>query len=447
MKLPGRSGALSASGLWQDGGSSTALPANPVYNSRTGNEPLEYKATETISFVEGFESGVNDAFEAYITTDNGSGSGNDGSGAGVYADGGYRYGFNGKENDLEISGDGNQYDYGFRIYNPRLGRFLSVDPLFKSYPWYTPYQFAGNKPIIAVDLDGLEEQETNVIDVFVITADPIASKTAKTMASTNPRGLVLLQQQSWNQIVVEINDIVQKQFNPNYNIDPEFTTRVKDAMYGYFGTNALSKYTSYSLYAGGDVTGIQQSAMDKAFEIANDYARSRFFGDAAYNNYLNKINQAKDPNTKAALIQERHDRTTQNYHFVWFTNLQMMELFTGFMTLGENNIGPLNRTSGFSLENANAAKYKKVDDLISDAGTLTRLKGGVKQGTIKGDAYDVLQGLAKQYGAELQADSKGGIFFQSGELRMGMHNSTRTGVPTIDVNNSGKTYKIRVENE
>jgi len=32
-----------------------------------------------------------------------------------------------------------------------------VDPLTKSYPWYTPYQFAGNKPIIAIDLDGLEE--------------------------------------------------------------------------------------------------------------------------------------------------------------------------------------------------------------------------------------------------------------------------------------------------
>jgi len=69
----------------------------------------------------------------------------------------YRYGFNGKEKDNETYGNGNIYDYGFRIYNPRLGRFLSVDPLSESYPWYTPYQFAGNKPIIAIDLDGLEE--------------------------------------------------------------------------------------------------------------------------------------------------------------------------------------------------------------------------------------------------------------------------------------------------
>ena len=70
----------------------------------------------------------------------------------------YRYGFNGKENDNEVKGEGNQQDYGMRIYDPRLGRFLSVDPLAKTYPWYTPYQFAGNKPIWAIDLDGAEEE-------------------------------------------------------------------------------------------------------------------------------------------------------------------------------------------------------------------------------------------------------------------------------------------------
>jgi len=69
----------------------------------------------------------------------------------------YRYGFNGKENDNETvsTGEGTQ-DYGYRIYNPSLGRFLSVDPLTKDYPWYTPYQFAGNIPIAAIDIDGAE---------------------------------------------------------------------------------------------------------------------------------------------------------------------------------------------------------------------------------------------------------------------------------------------------
>lgn len=48
------------------------------------------------------------------------------------------------------------YDYGFRIYNPSIGKFLSVDPLTKSYPELTPYQFASNSPIANIDLDGLE---------------------------------------------------------------------------------------------------------------------------------------------------------------------------------------------------------------------------------------------------------------------------------------------------
>jgi RHS repeat-associated protein len=65
----------------------------------------------------------------------------------------YKYGFNGKEDDDEWG----IQDYGFRLYNPSIAKFISVDPLTKDYPWYTPYQFAGNKPIWAVDLDGLEE--------------------------------------------------------------------------------------------------------------------------------------------------------------------------------------------------------------------------------------------------------------------------------------------------
>ena len=74
-----------------------------------------------------------------------------------YSDTSYRFGFNGKEDDNDLKGIGNSIDYTKRIYDPRLGRFLSVDPLFSKYPWYTPYQFAGNKPIWAADLDGLEE--------------------------------------------------------------------------------------------------------------------------------------------------------------------------------------------------------------------------------------------------------------------------------------------------
>jgi RHS repeat-associated protein len=64
----------------------------------------------------------------------------------------YRYGFNGKETDNETG----LQDYGFRIYNPSYGRFLSVDPLSRDYPWNSTYAFAENDVIRCVDLDGLE---------------------------------------------------------------------------------------------------------------------------------------------------------------------------------------------------------------------------------------------------------------------------------------------------
>ena len=76
---------------------------------------------------------------------------------------GYRYGFNGKELDNEVV----QYDYGFRIYDPRLARFKSVDPLTKNYPSFSPYPFAMNNPVSGIDLDGLEFLNSEVARVEI----------------------------------------------------------------------------------------------------------------------------------------------------------------------------------------------------------------------------------------------------------------------------------------
>ena len=56
----------------------------------------------------------------------------------------YRFGFNGKENDNELKGEGNSLEFKLRIYDPRLGRFLSIDKVFSSYPWNSTYAFAEN---------------------------------------------------------------------------------------------------------------------------------------------------------------------------------------------------------------------------------------------------------------------------------------------------------------
>lgn len=67
-----------------------------------------------------------------------------------------------------------------RVYSVKARRFPSVDPLTGQYPELTPYQFASNKPINSIDLDGLESKEVYIWEdntgkktrLEVIVSDP-----------------------------------------------------------------------------------------------------------------------------------------------------------------------------------------------------------------------------------------------------------------------------------
>ncbi|MBO6518365.1 MAG: hypothetical protein JJ975_17660 [Bacteroidia bacterium] len=68
---------------------------------------------------------------------------------------GYRFGFNGKERDDEVSGAGNTIAFEARIYDSRLGRFFSVDPMISNYSDQSSYSFAVNSPIKLIDRKGM----------------------------------------------------------------------------------------------------------------------------------------------------------------------------------------------------------------------------------------------------------------------------------------------------
>lgn len=74
----------------------------------------------------------------------------------------YRYGFQGQEKDDELKGEGNSLNYTFRMHDPRIGRFFATDPLEKSYPFYSPYQFSGNSVIRFVELEGAETKNPSI---------------------------------------------------------------------------------------------------------------------------------------------------------------------------------------------------------------------------------------------------------------------------------------------
>ncbi len=74
------------------------------------------------------------------------------------------YGYNSQrsERDMYKSVDANlgkydvHYEYRFREFDPRLGRFWSVDPLAARFPYNSSYAFAENKLGMGVEFEGLE---------------------------------------------------------------------------------------------------------------------------------------------------------------------------------------------------------------------------------------------------------------------------------------------------
>ena len=71
----------------------------------------------------------------------------------------YRYGYQGSEKDDEVKGEGNSYTTEFRQLDPRIGRWLSIDPLAAEFPWQSPYCSMDNSPIALNDVLGLSTDD------------------------------------------------------------------------------------------------------------------------------------------------------------------------------------------------------------------------------------------------------------------------------------------------
>jgi RHS repeat-associated protein len=78
--------------------------------------------------------------------------------------------------DNEIKGNENSYSYTFRMYDPRLVRWLSPDPIARQFPFYSPYQFAGNSPIRNVDIEGAEDLPNEIYNAAARMGKAVVQK-------------------------------------------------------------------------------------------------------------------------------------------------------------------------------------------------------------------------------------------------------------------------------
>jgi hypothetical protein len=140
---------------------------------------------------------------------------------------------------------------------------MSRDPLTSDYPWYTPYQFAGNKPILFVDKDGAEETLSGLFEqgyfgetakkIYVGSVEGIQASLSKTWSFISSD---MWKAQTWNNIA----DVTAGNINGNNNqlaynaIQPkvnEFKNEVvkgdaytRSKYFGEVGTNFLTGYFS-----------------------------------------------------------------------------------------------------------------------------------------------------------------------------------------------------------
>ena len=92
----------------------------------------------------------------------------------------YRYGFNGKEKVDEFTGQtGSTYDFGARMYDARIGRWMAIDPLAGKYANLSPYAFVANNPIMFIDPDGRK----------IVVPNPDDRETVIQMLNSKARGL------------------------------------------------------------------------------------------------------------------------------------------------------------------------------------------------------------------------------------------------------------------
>lgn len=218
----------------------------------------------------------------------------------------YRFGFNGKENDNEIKGTGNHIDFKFRGYDPRLGRFFSVDPLAGQYPWNSTYAFAENRVIDGVDLEGLEFRKApGMFSVFGVNSvpnmqikKPSSTLTLNLVENNIPEYYRMLNVQDMDGLREQVDNI---QFKLTMLSPADFpATDIRSGAEGLIGM-AIQKAVSYTPEAQANNEVATQASQMQASVMLVDKAKTsgliprQFENDSKF--YANLTNYIYDGST------------------------------------------------------------------------------------------------------------------------------------------------------
>ncbi len=250
----------------------------------------------------------------------------------------YRYGFNGMEFDNELKGEGNSYTSYWRSYDPRLGKFKSIDPVYKKYPSLSPYSFSFNSPLKYKDTEG-DDPVTAIGDAVLafaleagmdfLSAMVLEDKTAqeafdgiswwgagfeavkayaKSAFSPVPgvgitSKVYKMSQTKLGKISISIATNMSKEVFKNYtkgkynNEDGEFDSgKMMDSMNDIFISSLLSELVNQGYISKAKKIAEKLDLADSALLKQNNKLRKLLYGNAndkvkkqAYNNRLKKV--------------------------------------------------------------------------------------------------------------------------------------------------------------
>ena len=149
------------------------------------------------------------------------------------------YLYNGKE--LDEMHDLSWYDYGARMYEPALGRFMTMDPMAEKYYRVSPYVYCLNNPINKVD----EEGESPISSFVKLLAKQSAKNAIRTYARNNIQRRLgrYMTKDMAKQFGKEIDNIVSSMDDSWWEVGLEMLPGVGDVYgAGKFGIKAAKAY-------------------------------------------------------------------------------------------------------------------------------------------------------------------------------------------------------------
>ncbi|HLO73032.1 MAG TPA: DUF6443 domain-containing protein [Flavobacterium sp.] len=136
----------------------------------------------------------------------------------------YNYKYNGKEYQDELGL--NMYDYGARNYMADIGRWGSIDGKAEKYLSLSPYHYAGNNPVLYLDLDGNEFTESAWKWVNRLIADINSRQASNNKTIEEAKQTIASGKFGWFQSEKSLNNKIARLNNENAGLE---TTRGETA--------------------------------------------------------------------------------------------------------------------------------------------------------------------------------------------------------------------------